>query len=754
VSDLERLRQLIKRRNGETANHFGLHVYIRLLFPYFIIFLALLTLFLVIYRQSEHQIRNKKLEKADEALQSAIRYIDNDFTNSYYSLLAAAEDPSVKRTYAAYANNQTNTHGKLLLARKSLISLVQKSNIASDTLLLFSGDILTGITPTYILYDMQRLDQINLLSFGDFDHNMLVDHLKSHVNDKMIMDGFSPAIDVQIIDSYYRAIPYIIQLPPKDHPDYALYGMIMFNEKQIAELMIPDNDGTILYSVVMKDMPLCGNDAIVHDDAKAGTFTTISHRSLLTGLQYNIAIPNSYFSNELGFLRLYYNISLVTFFILIAAFAIIFVLMVFKPLNKLVRQFASPSGKKSVFVELARGIDELTNSNEDMNRKLAKWLPVVKTELIGRVLIGDPISDEEMEIISKLKETPGCQYRVMVFEIANRNDQQSLSSRELYLDSLLEVVSMTYQKTLVYPVNRSSFAVIINMPDALACSSFKDYLVQVLHELSRRQCMFTVGVGQPIKNSSNIYLSYEKALEAAMKAKQHPMQSIVWHDETDDGRQPYFFSFKSVEKLFNVLLSGDDRGATEILRSVMNQNFGGHGSSTNYNSEIMTRLFYDLKGILLRISVRINIDDVLQQVPQSIAELTADEFIRQWNRIFMLTTKHIIEKNSDNSIVQKILDYIDSNFANCDMSLKYLSVHFHISEKYLSTLFKEKTGTNFSKYLEDLRLACAETLMMQTNQTMNEIAKKSGYLTPSTFYKAFKRKYGVTPSNYHKIVGR
>lgn len=749
---LERLHILSRKKDRGTAGHFGLHVYIRVLFPYFLIFLALLSLFLIIYRQSELQIREKKLEQADEALISAIRYIDNDFTNSYYSLLAAAEDATVKRTYTAYANGQTDTHGKLLLARKRLVALAQKSNIATDTMLLFSGDILTGITPAYILYDMQRLARINLLSFDGLDHDMFVSYLKRHSSDKIIMEGFSPAQDIQIIESFYRAIPYVIQLIPKENSDHALFGMIMLNENQIAELMIPDNDGTILYSISKQSVLLCGEDIPSIEDETSKDYTTITHTSSLTGLAFTISIPNVFFTKELGFFRLYYQISLVAFFVLITVFALIFLLMVFRPLDKLMRQFVGSTGKSNLFVALEKSIDELAHSNVDMNRKLTKWLPVVKTELIGRILIGDLVSDEEMEIISQLKKTPGCQYRVMVFEIANRSSQQSLPSRELYLDTLLEVVSKTFQKTLIYPVNRSSFAVIVNMPIAVSVSTFKDYLMQILHELSKMSYMFTVGVGQAVKDFASIYLSYEKAVEASMKSKRHPMQSIVWHDETDDGRQPYFFSFKNVEKLFNVLMSGDDRGATEILRSVINQNICGHGYLDKNHNEIMARLFYDLRGIMLRISARINIDDVLQQVASNVANMNCDDFIQNWSKIFSLTTKQIIEKNNDNSYVQRIIDYIDTNFTNSNLSLKYLSVQFHISEKYLSTLFKEKTGQNFSKYLEDLRLACAETLMMQTNLTINEISIKSGYITPSTFYKAFKRKYGVTPSNYHKIV--
>ena len=48
--------------------------------------------------------------------------------------------------------------------------------------------------------------------------------------------------------------------------------------------------------------------------------------------------------------------------------------------------------------------------------------------------------------------------------------------------------------------------------------------------------------------------------------------------------------------------------------------------------------------------------------------------------------------------------YLQENFTDPSMCLSKLSERFNMSESYLSHLFKDKTGQNFSTYLESLRL--------------------------------------------------
>ncbi len=98
--------------------------------------------------------------------------------------------------------------------------------------------------------------------------------------------------------------------------------------------------------------------------------------------------------------------------------------------------------------------------------------------------------------------------------------------------------------------------------------------------------------------------------------------------------------------------------------------------------------------------------------------------------------------------------YLKQNYTDPDLSLSALSSIFHMTESSLSKFFKAKFGINFSTYLEKLRLNEAKSLLAATDLTVSEIANRVGYVNITTFYKAFKRKQGIPPSEWAQQHGR
>ena len=101
---------------------------------------------------------------------------------------------------------------------------------------------------------------------------------------------------------------------------------------------------------------------------------------------------------------------------------------------------------------------------------------------------------------------------------------------------------------------------------------------------------------------------------------------------------------------------------------------------------------------------------------------------------------------------EDIITYIDQHFADKDLCLSFLSAYFSVSEAYLSRIVKMTTGQGYMEYVEQKRMKRAEELLVGSACTMNEIADMVGYEYPNTFFKAFKRRYGVSPGTYRESV--
>ncbi len=97
--------------------------------------------------------------------------------------------------------------------------------------------------------------------------------------------------------------------------------------------------------------------------------------------------------------------------------------------------------------------------------------------------------------------------------------------------------------------------------------------------------------------------------------------------------------------------------------------------------------------------------------------------------------------------VEAMRQYIDSSYMN-EMSLTMLADRFHINPTYLSELFKKQTGTTFSEYIAQVRIARAAELLQDPQLRLSDIAELVGFANASYLSIVFKKFYGVSPNEY------
>ena len=97
---------------------------------------------------------------------------------------------------------------------------------------------------------------------------------------------------------------------------------------------------------------------------------------------------------------------------------------------------------------------------------------------------------------------------------------------------------------------------------------------------------------------------------------------------------------------------------------------------------------------------------------------------------------------------QLILDYIENNFNDTELTLTRLAEISGLSECYISELFTIIVGIKFKQYLNTLRINYALQLLWMSDIAISAAAYESGFETIRTFNSAFKRLKGVTPTEY------
>lgn len=118
--------------------------------------------------------------------------------------------------------------------------------------------------------------------------------------------------------------------------------------------------------------------------------------------------------------------------------------------------------------------------------------------------------------------------------------------------------------------------------------------------------------------------------------------------------------------------------------------------------------------------------------------------------VLLYTFGEIVPMNisEENVLISKVIKYIENNFTDSELNLNILSQKLGYNSKYISRIFKNKTGINFSTYITNVRIQNAVFLIEQGVTAIKNIAILSGYKEPLYFSNVFKTVMGVSPREY------
>lgn len=99
--------------------------------------------------------------------------------------------------------------------------------------------------------------------------------------------------------------------------------------------------------------------------------------------------------------------------------------------------------------------------------------------------------------------------------------------------------------------------------------------------------------------------------------------------------------------------------------------------------------------------------------------------------------------------IEKIMTYLNDNFSE-NITLGDAAKIAGMAEVSLSRFFKLRTGKTFIETLNEVRLGHATRMLIDTTNSVNEIAYKCGFNNMSNFNRIFKKKKNSTPKEYRQ----
>lgn len=540
------------------------------------------------------------------------------------------------------------------------------------------------------------------------------------------------------------------------HPDGTI---LYYSNRELYTKIIPDFDENILDSVTQSTELTQSFIAQQNDTELMVSFATQNSY----GLKLVNVTPIHQFYEKSAALR---NTLILICFIVIGIGILIsnlFTMKIYNPIRLIVsstKHLFDPTSEKQ-----EKSINELSHINEVINNLSIKVnrlettlnanMPLIKHNLVYGLFSRNLANDDELldrlDLLGIRFDYPyyfSIRLNLNPFEMKNLDIE---NSQFVKYNTIEQLESYTNHDCMVLAIELSDHEIGVamgtNSSDSYNASKMFRQLTSYIYANFMIHC--TVAIGSRVKIPLDLYQSYQSA-SLLQKYEYFMPQTHIMHGDQLQSREQSTESISSVflERFDQGLKYGDPEAVRATIRELIDVIKTGPYSAEQCHQRRrdMISVFHQyIKGI------HYHSNDVID--PSLQEQLTQVRNIDQEGTWLIHIVEHTFrfleQKNlgKNEELIQAIKKYIIEHIAS-PLSLDYIADKFALSSRYLSKLFKEVSGENFTDYITAVRIETAKDLILSTDLSVETISSRTGFNSSAYFIKVFKKAYGVTPKQF------
>lgn len=409
---------------------------------------------------------------------------------------------------------------------------------------------------------------------------------------------------------------------------------------------------------------------------------------------------------------------------------------------------------------------ELIAANARLANIVHETQPYIRASVLNRLLRGE--LEREQEVDPSLTELglPHSEagYRIIVASVLGHR-AEGWGSRAASLrrrrNALLRVVQEHAPATdLVFSLGGEAVYVL----HALRGADADDRLTMVElanHVRTRARAAHmhvVVGVGEPVPALVDLKRSFDTATEVAEYAELSGTHQLTFRSDLPLlSHDACYYPHELQLRIERSVQAGDVDRVKQAIDELREMNLSRPGT----NASMIRQLLYELRGTYLRaVSGRMH-PPSLSRLRQRAESFFAPEYDSRPPEFDVLA--HALEdaaaavhdqKRSHNEVLkERIIRFVDHSITNPNLCVAFAAAEHGLSEDYYSRFFHEQIGETFSHYVELKRLDLAEQMLRSTGRPVEAVATECGFGSVRTLRRAFRRRFGITPSEVRAVPG-